>query len=121
MNTPPIWVRLPLTALGFALLTALVVMVIGLVNDWEPVEYSNGMFISGGAAIALAILSSFGGWGNRADFKQMYSQSAGDMSLAERSKLWVQDLTRGYNAFLLLSLVGAILILISILIGSTLG
>jgi hypothetical protein len=120
MNTPSIWVRLPLTALGLALLAALIVMVIGLANGWETVDYSNGMFIAGGAAIALGILSSFGGWGNRADFKQMYSQSAGDMSLAERSKIWVQDLTRAYNAFLLLSLVGAILILLSILIGSTL-
>jgi hypothetical protein len=120
MNTHSIWVRLPLTALGISLLTALIATVIGLASGWETVDYSNGMFVAGGAAIALAILSSFGGWANRADFKQMYSQSAGDMSLAERSKLWVQDMTRGYNAFLLMSLVGAILILLSILIGSTL-
>ena len=87
-------------------------------NGWETVEYSNGMFIGGAVAIALAILSSFGSWGNRADFKQMYSQSAGDMSLADRSKLWVQDMTRGYNALLLMSIVGALLIGLSVLIGT---
>ena len=120
MNTPSIWVRLPLTGLGIALLAALIVTVIGLANDWETVDYSNGMFIAGGVAIAMAILSSFGSWGNRADFKQMYSQSAGELSLMERRKLWVQDLAHGYNAFLLLSLAGALLILLSVLIGSTL-
>ena len=118
MNIPSLRVRLPLTALIIALATALVVVIIGLFSGWDLIEYSNAMFISGAVAIALAILSSFGGWGNRADFKQMYSQSAGDMSLAERSRLWVQDMTRGYNAVLLLSLVGVLLIGLSIMIGS---
>ena len=118
MNQPPLWIRLPLTALSISLFAALIVSFIGLVSGWEPVDFSNGMFISGAAAIALAILSSFGGWGNRGDFKQMYSQSAGDMSLAERTRLWAQDMTRGYNAVLLLSLVGMLLIGLSVLIGS---
>ncbi len=118
MNRPSIWVRLPLTALGISLLAASIVTIIGLVSGWKLVNYSNGMFIGGAVAIAVAILSTFGGWGNRADFKQIYSQSAGDMSLAERSRLWVQDMTRGYNAFLLMTLVGILLIGLSILIGS---
>lgn len=101
-------------------LAATAIGIIGLIKDWGPVEYSNGMFIGGAVAVALAILSSFGSWGNRADFKQMYSQSAGDMSLAERSKLWVHDMTRGYNALVLLSLVGVLLIGLSVLIGSSL-
>ena len=120
MNKAPLWVRLPLTALGISLVAALIVTIIGLINNWAAVDYSNGMFIGGAVAIALAILSSFGSWGNRADFKQIYSQSAGDMSLTERSRLLVQDMTRGYNAFLLMSIVGALLIGLSILIGSTL-
>jgi hypothetical protein len=116
----PIWIRLPAVALIIFALAASVIGLVGLINDWATVDYSNGMFIGGAAAIALAILSSFGSWGNRADFKQIYSQSAGDMSLTERSRLLVQDMTRGYNAFLLMSIVGALLIGLSILIGSTL-
>ena len=120
MNRPSLWVRLPMTALGISLVAALIVTIIGLIYGWETVDYSNGMFIGGAVAIVVAILSSFGGWGNRADFKQIYSQSAGDTSLAECSRLWVQDLTRGYNAVLLMSIVGALLIGLSVLIGSTL-
>jgi hypothetical protein len=119
MNKPT-WIRLPVAALVIFMLAAAVVGIIGLINDWVTVDYSNGMFIGGAVAIALAILSSFGSWGNRADFKQMYSQSAGDMSLPERSKLWVRDMTRGYNAVVLLSLVGFLLIGLSVLIGSLL-
>jgi hypothetical protein len=114
----PIWIRLPLTALIISVLAAALVGIIGLIGDWDQVAYSNGMFVGGAIAIALAILSAFGGWGNRADFKQMYSQSAGTMSLPDRSRLWVQDMTRGYNAFLLMSLVGGLLIGLSVLIGS---
>jgi hypothetical protein len=121
MNRPSLWIRLPLTALGISALAALIVLVIGLINGWDPVDYSNGMFIGGAVAIAFAILSSFGSWSNRADFKQIYSQSAGDMSLDERGRLWVQDMTRGYNAFLLMSIVGVLLIGLSILIGSSLN
>jgi hypothetical protein len=116
----PIWIRLPIAALVIFGLAATVVGIIGLINEWGTVDYSNGMFIGGAVAIALAILSTFGSWGNRADFKQMYSQSAGDMSLPERSKLWAKDMTRGYNAIVLLSLVGIMLIGLSVLIGSTL-
>lgn len=114
----PIWIRLPMAALVIFVLAVAVVGIIGLINDWSTVDFSNGMFIGGAVAIALAILSTFGSWGNRADFNQMYSQSAGDMSLAERSKLWVEDMTRGYNAIVLLSLVGFLLIGLSVLIGS---
>jgi len=113
-----IWIRLPVTALILFFLAAIIVTLIGLIGDWELVDYSNGMFIGGAIAIGFAILSSFGSWSNRADFKQVYSQSAGDMSLVERSKFLVQDMTRGYNAFLLMSLVGILLIGLSILIGS---
>jgi len=114
----PIWIRLPVTAFVLSALAAIVVGIIGLIGDWEIVDYSNGMFIGGAIAIAFAILSTFGGWGHRADFNQIYSQSAGEMSLVERSRLWVQDMTRGYNAFLLMSLVGILLIGLSVLIGS---
>ncbi len=119
MNKPT-WIRLPVAALVIFMLATAVVGIIGLVNEWDTVDYSNGMFIGGAVAIAIAILSSFGSWGNRADFKQIYSQSAGDMSLPEHSRLLVRDMTRGYNAFLLMSIVGALLIGLSILIGSTL-
>ena len=118
MNKLSLWIRIPLTALVISALAALVIIAIGLIDKWNSVDYSNGMFIGGAVAIVFALLSSFGGWKNRADFKQGYSQSAGDMSIAERSKLWAQDVMRGYNAFLLMSLVGILLIGLSILIGS---
>ena len=120
MNKLSLWIRIPITALVISVLAASVVVAVGLIDKWKIVDYSNGMFIGGAIAIAFALLSAFGGWRNRADFKQVYSQSAGDMSIAERSKLWVRDMTRGYNAFLLMSLVGILLIGLSILIGSSL-
>ena len=118
MEKLPVWARMVLTALTLALAAALIVAVIGMLGRWDLVAYSDGMFIAGGVAIAFAILSVFGNWGNRADFKQIYSQSAGDMSLGERSKLWFQDMTRGYNAVVLMTLVGFLLIGLSVLIGS---
>jgi hypothetical protein len=121
MNKPPLWIRVPIAALAISTFAALLVTAIGLVYKWQTVDYSNGMFLGGAVAIAFAIFSSFGAWRNRADFNQIYSQSAGEMFLTERSKLWVQDMTRGYNAFLLMSLVGVLLIGLSILIGSFLG
>jgi hypothetical protein len=121
MNKRSLWIRIPAAALAISVLAALLVTIIGLIDKWKLVDYSNGMFISGAVAIAFALLSSFGSWRSRTEFNQVYSQSAGDMSIAERSRLWVQDLTRGYNAFLLMSLVGALLIGLSILIGSFLG
>lgn len=116
MDKVSTWVRLPVTALIIALVAAFFVCGLGILNNWQLIDYSNGLFLAGAMAVAIAILSVFGGWGNRADFKQAYSQSAGDMSLFERSKLWTRDMTRGYNAFLLMSLVGALLIGLSALI-----
>lgn len=114
----PLWVRLPVTAVVIFLLAAAIVWIIGLASGWETVDYSNGMFIAGALAIVVAILSSFDGWGHRAGSKQMDGQAAGEMSLAGRARLWVQDLTRGYNAVLLMSIVGILLIGLSVLVGS---
>lgn len=110
-----------LTAFVLALLAALIVTVVGLFGRWNLVGYSDGMFIAGGIAIAFAILSAFGKWDKQADLVQLDSQLAGEMPLAERSKLLVQDVLRGYNWVVLMSLVGFLLFGLSILIGSFLG
>ncbi len=100
-------------------IASLVVIIVGLIAGWKSaVLFSNGFFWAGAILIIFGVLSVFGGYGLRADFGVVYSQSAGDMNILERTKLWIADTHQSYGIYLLLLLAGVILILISILVAN---
>jgi hypothetical protein len=92
-----------------------------LILRWDsPVKFSNGFFWAGTILITLGVLSVLGGFGLRGRFDMQYAQSAGDMSLAERTKRWLADMIQGYNMLALFLLLGTLTVGISILVGSLL-
>lgn len=115
------FLRLFLFTFLLALLAGILVSIIGWLTGWNTiVQFSNGLFITGGLFIALGLFSILGGYKKRADPNLTYAQSAGDMTLGERTKRLVSDMRREYHASILLSLTGAFLIGFAILVGSTL-
>ncbi|MGA2491017.1 MAG: hypothetical protein ABSF99_12685 [Anaerolineales bacterium] len=105
-----------------AIIAGLIVLVIGWLSRWHTaIQYSNGFFIAGAIVLVTGFASVSGGFRMRSDFGVLYSQSAGDMNLSDRTKLWVADMTQGYGALILLTIAGLILVGAAILVGRTLG
>lgn len=95
------------------------VSVIGWVLGWNtPTQFSNGLFIAGAILIALGVLGVMGGYKMRSDFGVIYSQSAGDMNISERTQRWVSDTAQSYGTTAFLTLTGAFLMGLAVLIGS---
>jgi hypothetical protein len=109
--------RMAVLIIGLFLLVALVESGIGLIAGWRSgAQYSNAFFISGAILATVGLLSVLGNYRARSQFGIQYSQSSGDMALAERTKLWLADVTQGYNALIVLALSGALLISLSVLV-----
>jgi hypothetical protein len=116
------YIRLAGTAALIAILAGLIVLGIGWLGRWHSaLQFSNGFFTAGAIVIVLGLLSVMGGFSMRSDFRVLYSQSAGDMNLADRSRLWMADITQGYGVLILLAIAGFLLIGIAVLIGSLVG
>ena len=112
------FLRLVGTTLLLALMIGMLVSGVGWLLGWRTsVQFSNGLFIPGGILVVLGILSVMGGYGMRSDFHVVYSQSAGDMSNAERAQRWAADMTQGYSAFIFLFLTGGFLVGLAVLAG----
>ena len=112
------FLRLVGTTLLLALLIGIIVASIGWLLGWKTTtQFSNGLFLLGGILVVLGILSVMGGYGMRSDFHVVYSQSAGEMNIAERGRRWAADMTQGYSAFLFLFLSGGFLIGLAVLVG----
>ncbi|MGB7875072.1 MAG: hypothetical protein WBL25_11870 [Anaerolineales bacterium] len=118
MNKLSLWIRLPVTALAVSALTALVVSLFGWLRKWGVVEFSNGMFYAGMIAIFIAIIFSFNRKSTLPDYYKPKTASAKNEPDGDGIMLWVQDMNRGYNAFLLMTLVGVLLIGLSVWIAS---
>ena len=68
--------------------------------------------------IVFGILSVMGGFSMHSNFGMLYSQSASDMNLRERTQRLAADMTQGYSTFIFLCLTGVFLIGLAVLIGS---
>lgn len=109
-------------SLAIAIIIGLLVSGIGWHAGWgSPVKFSNGMFFSGAILIILGILSVVGGYSIRSDFKVLYSQSAGEMSMGDRTMRWMADITQGYRLMVLLTIAGLVLVVAAVLIGKISG
>ena len=113
-----LWIRIPLTALAVSIVTALVVAIIGWLSKWSMTQFSNGMFYAGLLAILIAIIFSFNRKSMLPDYYKPPSPSEMKESQMESIQRWVYDMKRGYNAFVLMTLVGAFLIALSVWIAS---
>lgn len=108
--------RILLAGLASGLVIGLLVALFGWVSGWRTaIQFSNGMFVTGSAIIIFGILAVWGGFTNRGNFAQTYAQTASDMSLPERAKLMYMDVLRGYNVLITATIVGVVLIGLSVL------
>jgi hypothetical protein len=88
----------------------------GWVSGWKSaLEFSNGLFVAGSAIILFGLLSAWGGFTSRGSFALTYTQTASDMSLAERAKWTALEVMLCYNVIGTSGLVGLTLIGFSIL------
>jgi hypothetical protein len=105
--------------LGITLAVSLIVVLIGLVYDWDqPVQFSNGFFIAGAIVILLGTLSVAGSFQQRANFQITYAESAGQASIPERAQRMVGDINQRYGMLVLMIGAGVLLIGISVTIGT---
>jgi len=111
--------RLLGTTLLVAIMIGILASIIGWLLGWKTgTQFSNGLFLPGGIVIILGILTIMGGYGMRSDFHVLYSQSAGSMSIQERTQRWMADMSQGYSTFIFLLLSGGFLICLAILVGT---
>ena len=110
--------RLAGIAAGIAGALALIVLLLGFFLDWkQPVQYSNGFFMTGAMLIVCGVLSVAGGFAQRANVRLTYTESAAQASMAERNQRTVTDGIQRYQAMITLLGSGLLLILVSVLIG----
>ena len=99
-------------------IVSILLVVMGLLLKWKStIQFSNAFFWAGAILVIFGVLSIFGGYGMRSNFGVIYSQSAGDMNILERTKQWIADTEQSYSIYILLLFSGIILMLLSVLIG----
>ena len=99
-------------------IVSILLVVMGLLLKWKStIQFSNAFFWGGAILVVFGVLSIFGGYGMRSNFGVIYSQSAGDMNILERTKQWIADTEQSYSIYILLLFSGIILMLLSVLIG----
>lgn len=118
MHKLSLWIRIPVTALAVSVIAALVVSLFGWLRNWSTTQFSNGMFYTGVIALLIAIIFSFNRKSTLPDYYKPPSPSEKNESQIESITRWTHDMRRGYNAFLLMTLVGVLLIGLSVWIAS---
>lgn len=113
------WLKVVRIAALLALAVGAVAAIIGWILGWNsPRQFSDGLFWAGAVLMVLGLLSVLGGYGLRSNYGLQYGETAGVMSLAERTRRWATDVIQGYTALLYLVLSGGVLVGLSILVDS---
>jgi len=118
MHKLSLWIRIPVAAIAVSAIAALVVSIYGWLRGWNATQFSNGMFFTGVIAITIAIIFSFNRKSTMPDYYKTRTSSEKIEAQIDGISHWVEDMRRGYNAFLLMTLVGALLIGLSVWIAS---
>ena len=118
MHKYSLWIRIPITAIVISALAALVVSIFGWLRGWDATQFSNGMFYVGMIAILIAIIFSFNRKSTMPDYYKTKTSSEKIEAQLDGIRQWIEDMRRGYNAFLLMTLVGILLIGLSVCIAS---
>jgi hypothetical protein len=107
--------RLVGLVLGLALLISLIVLVVGLVFQWNSsIQFSNAFFVAGAIAILIGTFSVTGGLEQRGNFGMTYAESAGQASIHERTQRMMADINQRYGVLILMTGTGILLIAISV-------
>ena len=114
MKRLSLWIRIPITALAISAVAALVVSIFGWIRNWSATQFSNGMFFTGMIAILIAVIFSFNRKSTMPGYYKTKTSSEKIETELDGIKHWIEDMRRGYNAFLLMTLVGALLIGLSV-------
>jgi hypothetical protein len=109
--------RLVGTILGLTLLASLIVVIVGLVFQWNtPVQFSNGFFAAGAISIVLGTFTITGGLQQRGMFSLMYAETSSQASISERAQRMMADINQRYGMMILLISTGLLLVGIAVLI-----
>ncbi len=84
-------------------------------------EFSDGFLWAGLILGGCGLLSLMGGYGMHNSPTLRVSETAGHMTLSERTRLWVADLEQGWAAAIILGVSGAALFGVSVLLTSLPG
>jgi hypothetical protein len=110
-------VRILISAILFSLISGIIVAIIGLKLVWKTsTQFSDGFFWAGAIIISLGLLSILGRVSQGTISEKRYRQSADHLDMAERSRQWASDISRGYNILAFLGTSGLLLCVISGLI-----
>jgi hypothetical protein len=122
MKTISLFSRMLVTGLFFAIGIGGIVSAGGWLKGWDSArQFSDGLFIAGALVFLIGLFIVLGGFTSRANFGIVYSQSAGDMPIFERTKQNVTEMLRGYRALAMCSITGGALALFSILVYQIFG
>ena len=109
--------RILIGAILFSLISGIVVAIIGLMLGWKTsTQFSDGFFWAGAILISIGLLSVLGAQSERTVSGPQYSQSAVDLDIAERFKIWTADISRSYNLLAFLGISGLLLFGLSFLV-----
>lgn len=109
--------HLAIITLGLTLLVALLEGVIGWLVGWRlPNQFSDGYFISGFVLVMLGLLSTLKNVNRRSKNDLRFPQSFLSTRSAGRSTRWLTDFEKGYNALVVFSASGALMMGLSILV-----
>jgi hypothetical protein len=91
--------------------------VIGWLAGWrDPFRFGGALFIAGGVAIVVGVMSLYGTFGITRHGWYLYAQSAGPADALGRLKRQVQDTERSYGFLALMSASGVLAMALGILI-----
>ena len=86
------------SAVALAVVSGIVVAVIGLWLGWKtPVQFSDGFFWAGAIELGIAGVNLMGMFSQRTVAGLQYSQSSVHLDASERFRIWQADITHGYN------------------------
>ncbi len=102
--------RILISAILFALLSGLIVAIIGVLLDWKtPAQFSDGFFWAGAILISIGFVNLLGMFSQRTVSGLQNSQSAVHLDASERFQIWNADILRGYHLLAFLGISGLLL------------
>jgi hypothetical protein len=98
-----------ISAALFSLISGIIVTIIGLILAWKTyTQFSDGFFFAGGIMIVVGFLNVWG-MHNEDPYAGMRVSQAVHLDKDESFKLWMADLSQGYNLLIFLGISGVLL------------
>ncbi len=99
--------RVLTSAVVFSVISGIIVAIIGIILGWKTsTQFSDGFFWAGAILISLGFLSALGRMNQGTISEKQYRQSGDHADMAERSKQWAADISKGHNILAFLGTTG---------------